>query len=174
MFIWESYKPSPQTLWTTLVCRYPYCSINSLLTWVAEPKACPKSMPTISPDFKFTMKFDKCLSPIPSKYWHTLSMAWLRIQWQRRVWNASGLVLIFWNERLRKINKEGLYMWVSTSYCHDLFIYNLLFLLCAHFQMSITIVMHYLILRPVHKVAETWLLFTRHIAIFFKKTKSNQ
>ena len=54
-------------------------------TWVADPKACPKSMPTIPPVCMSTMKFDRWRSPIPRTYWQMDRHACVLMKWERRV-----------------------------------------------------------------------------------------
>lgn len=82
-----------------------------MLTCVADPKAWPKSMPTISPFLRFIMKLDKCRSPMPSTYWHMEIRACVEAHLQRRTWNASGEVLILWKARL-----ENTCIYVFSSY----------------------------------------------------------
>jgi len=50
------------------------------ITCVAVPKLCPKSMPTIPPFSRSTMKLDRWRSPMPSTYWQLETEAIVRMK----------------------------------------------------------------------------------------------
>lgn len=71
-------------------------------TWVADPNACPKSIPIIPPVSMLTMKLFRCLSPMPRIQWLMHIRAWELAKWERSARKASGPVLIFRKARLRE------------------------------------------------------------------------
>ena len=79
------------------VHAHVFCTCIMFNTCVAVWKACPKSIGTSPPLFKSTIKFDKCLSPIPIIYWHILAVARVLMKCDRNKTNASGVA-----DKLRK------------------------------------------------------------------------
>lgn len=77
------------------------------ITCVAVPKLCPKSMPTIPPFSRSTMKLDRWRSPMPSTYWQLETEAIVRMKWERRVRKASGEAASCMNARLWVKDQEG-------------------------------------------------------------------
>ena len=71
-------------------------------TCVAEPKAWPKSIPIIFPSQRSIMKFDKCRSPIPSRYWQMLTRACDTAKFCLSVKKASGEQLMALYDRLQQ------------------------------------------------------------------------
>lgn len=75
-------------------------------TWVADPKAWPKSMPIMPPVSVLIMKLDRWRSPIPSSQWLMQSSAWELAKWERSERKASGVILIFTKARLNGTEKH--------------------------------------------------------------------
>ena len=66
-------------LQTTLL-KCPREAVQNYITCVAVPKLCPKSMPTIPPFSRSTMKLDRWRSPMPSTYWQLETEAIVRMK----------------------------------------------------------------------------------------------
>lgn len=71
-------------------------------TCVADPNACPKSIPIMPPVSMATIKLFRCLSPIPRIQWLMHIRAWELAKWERSARKASGLVLILTKARLQE------------------------------------------------------------------------